>query len=759
MRYLWVYSLLFFIGIVFSSDVFAQQQMTLAEYQNAIEYTYGNLMNKKVFNLKTDVHEFEDYSGIWFVEYYTIGKTYQTVAYKNLQKKPLFDHIQLAEALAKNTNTKVEATALNLENIEKTQSGIRFKYGNKSFSWDSNSSVLRSEEKQNKKSLKREAIKESTSPDGRWIAYVKAHNLYLREAATQNEFALTTDGKEGYDYASSIGWFDIIEGEGTDRPEHFDVQWSSDSKYLVTQVVDTRNAEKMYLLDYSIDSLYKPKLLSYYRGSPGDTTMVMYKPVFFDVPAKKQLAIDLPAKIHVNGIWLKWQDGEPHKMIASYRSRGYKNQYLQQVDLDAQTVTPFYEEAVATSIDNFEYREIEGWNNLVLLSERSGWKQLYLLNKQSEKLKPLTSGDFVVNEIASVNAKKKEIYYLASGVDAKENPYHQKLYKVSLAGKITLLTPETGNHDIQFFKDSEYFIDAISTVTTPTQTVLRAKKDGKIVKTLTTADIESVTKEGWQTPDIFTLAGKDGKTPIYGALWKPVDFDATLKYPVIDATYTGPHTQRFPRSFNAAFSNQAMANLGFIVVVVDGLGTAGRSKAFRDVSYQNMGDNLRDHVNAIQFLNDQYNWVDVDRVGIFGHSAGGYDAAHALLAFPDFYKVAVASSGDHDFRMEKAWWPEMYMGYPVDERYEQVSNVTMAPNLKGKLLLVHGGIDDNVNPSGTYKLAEALIKADKDFDLLIIPSQRHGYTGKYNTYFQKKRWNYFIKNLLNKEPLWEYNIN
>ena len=201
-----------------------------------------------------------------------------------------------------------------------------------------------------------------------------------------------------------------------------------------------------------------------------------------------------------------------------------------------------------------------------------------------------------------------------------------------------------------------------------------------------------------------------------------------------------------------------MANLGFIVVAIDGLGTAGRSKAFRDVSYMNMGDNLRDHVNAIKYLGEKYAYVDAERVGIFGHSAGGFDAAHAVLAFPDFYKVAVASSGDHDFRMEKAWWPEMYMGYPVDERYEEVSNITMAPNLKGKLLLVHGGIDDNVNPSATFKLAEALIKADKQFDMLIIPSQRHGYTGKYSTYFQKKRWNYFIENLLDKQTLWDFNL-
>jgi dipeptidyl aminopeptidase/acylaminoacyl peptidase len=213
----------------------------------------------------------------------------------------------------------------------------------------------------------------------------------------------------------------------------------------------------------------------------------------------------------------------------------------------------------------------------------------------------------------------------------------------------------------------------------------------------------------------------------------------------------------FPKDFRRVVSleNQAIAELGFIVIMVDGLGSSGRSKAFHDYSYKNMGRNLADHVLAIKQLAKKYDWIDADRVGIFGHSAGGYDAGHAVLQYPDFYKVAVASSADHDHRMEKAWWPEMYMGWPVDTAYHNQSNITMAPNLKGKLLLVHGGMDDNVNPSATFKLAEALIKADKEFDLLIIPSQRHGYGGEYRKYFTKKRWNYFIKHLQGREPLWD----
>ena len=261
---------------------------------------------------------------------------------------------------------------------------------------------------------------------------------------------------------------------------------------------------------------------------------------------------------------------------------------------------------------------------------------------------------------------------------------------------------------------------------------------------------------GWIPPEIFTAVARDGKTTLFGALWKPTNFDPTKSYPVLESSYTGPHTQVFPKSFSRGFGLQSYAELGFIVIVVDGLGSSGRSKEFHNYSYKNLGGNLEDHVGAIKQLGRKYTWIDTTRVGIFGHSAGGYDAGHAVLAYPDFYKVAVASSADHDHRMEKAWWPEVYMGWPVDSSYHLQSNITMAGNLKGKLLITHGGIDANVNPSATFKLAEALIKADKQFDMLILPSQRHGYQGKHQKYFTKTRWNYFVKHLRGVEPIWDF---
>lgn len=274
------------------------------------------------------------------------------------------------------------------------------------------------------------------------------------------------------------------------------------------------------------------------------------------------------------------------------------------------------------------------------------------------------------------------------------------------------------------------------------------------------ADITNLLERGYQSPRPFPAIAKDGKTEIYGIYYVPGDFDEKKQYPVIDYTYTGPHIDITPKTFKAALfgHQQPMAELGFVVVTIDGLGTAGRSKAFSDISYRNLGDGTTDHVIAIKQLARSHSFLNIDKVGIFGHSAGGYDAARAMLLHPDFYKVGVASAGDHDHRMEKAWWPEMFMGYPVEESYHEQSNVTNAHKLQGRLLLAHGAIDENVNPSATYKFAEALIKAGKDFDLFIWPGKNHNFGRPNGDYFTKKRWDYFIQHLLGETPILHYQL-
>ncbi|MDO5977494.1 S9 family peptidase [Flavivirga spongiicola] len=731
------------------------QNLSQEDYKRAVSYMYNNYNNKTVFNLDTPVDWFKDGSGIWFIEYSKKGKTYKTVHFKKDQEATLlFDHEKLAKAFLETFKEEIKPTDLSLSKIEyENEKKLSFNTLGKSYvlNLESYKLELKEEKKAENNPL------ESKSPNGKWVAYSKDYNLYIKSTETNNVHQLSFDGKKNYEYASYYGWYDIMEGENGERPKRFTVSWSPDSKWLATKVIDLSNAEKMYLLDWSKDSLYKPKLLSYYRGSPGDTTMVYEKPVFYNIDTKKEVKTSLPKGTHINSISTNWSD-KSGVLFANYLERGFQKEYVKQIDLNTNTERTLITETSNTNIDNFRYFNLEEKGKIIFLSERSGWRQLYSLDLKTYKITALTKGDYYINDVNHIDKSSGDVYFLASGKETSNNPYHQQVYKVTLKGKTTLLTPENKHHAVSFSKDGKYFVDNYSTVHIPTKTILRASKTGKILTELTQADVSEVVSKGWKSPEVFSLLAKDEKTTIYGVIWKPTNFDASKSYPIIDATYTGPHTQVFSKSFDRAFRNQSLAELGFIVMNVDGLGTSGRSKAFHNHSYKNMGNNLEDHILAIKYLGKKYSWINTDKVGIFGHSAGGFDTGRAMVVFPDFYKVGVASSGDHDFRMEKAWWPEMYQGWPVDESYQEVSNITNAKNLKGKLLLVHGGLDDNVNPSATFKFAEALINADKEFDLLILPSQRHGYVGKHRNYFIKKRWNYFVEHLLGVKPIWNFSL-
>lgn len=729
------------------------QELTQEDYKRAVSFMYDNYNNKTAFNLNTQVNWFKDNTGIWFIDYNKNGKFYKTVSFGDYIVMPLFDQVKVANALSEISENKLEANQLALTNIERTKEGnLTFNTDGKAFVLDRKTNQLQIQKEKPKEEVNQFEMK---SPDGKWIAFTKDYNLYIKSTETNTEHQLSFDGKKGYEYATRYGWYDKMEGENGNRPKKFYVDWSKDSKWISARVVDFRNAEKMYLLDYSIDTLYKPKLLSYYRGSPGDTTMVHLKPVFYDIETKKEVKTKLPKGTHINSVSTQWSE-RSGVLIADYLTRGFKTGFVKEINLNTNTEQTLITETSKTNIDNFEYRIVEKKRKLVFLSERSGWRQLYLLDLKTNQTQSLTNGNYFVNTIEHIDEDNGVIYYLASGKEHSNNPYHQKLYRVDFNGKVTLLTPDNMHHSIVFSKEGKHFVDNYSTINSPTKTVLRETKSGKIVAKLTQADVYDAISKGWKSPEVFQLTAKDGETTIFGAIWKPTNFDASKSYPIIDHSYTGPHTHMFPKTFDRGFMNQSLAELGFIVMMVDGLGTSGRSKEFHNYSYKNMGNNLEDHVLAIKHLGRKYPWIDTKRVGIFGHSAGGFDTGRAMLAFPEVYKVGVASSADHDFRMEKAWWPEMYQGWPVDSTYQNVSNITNAKNLKGKLLLVHGGIDDNVNPSATFKFAEALVKADKEFDLLILPSQTHGYRGNPRKYFIKKRWNYFISHLLGSEALWSF---
>ena len=731
------------------------QNFGIKDYKRSESFSWSKLYNKRVYNLRLAKAFFPDDSGMWYRTNNKDGKIFKKIDFKDFSVSDLFDHKKLANEISKITKKEVKSLKLPFNSLSYFRNdSIRIKINKNHYILNlENYSIVKDNPE-----TKNENEFESLSPDGKWIAFARDYNLYIRSTKNNKEYQLSFDGKKNYEYASYYGWFDKMEGENGERPERFSVNWSADSKWLQTSICDLRMARKMYLLDNSIDTLFRPKLLSYYRGSPGDTTMVYMKPVFFDIRKKKQIPINLEKRTHINTYDFDWIEKRNSVLIVDNK-RGYKEKDYKLVNLETTEIIELLKETSDTNLaERFRFYALDSRNQFVFSSERSGWNHLYLFDIASQKITALTSGEYKVHNIIEFDRENGEIYFYASGMNKETNPYFQFLCKVGLDDKkMTILTKENANHVVYLSKSKNYFIDEVSTIEMPTKFILKDLKTGEKLQQIEETDISTILKEGWKVPEIFTATARDNKTKIYGAIWKPSNFDPNKKYPIIDHTYTGPHTNVFPKKFEQAFwSNQEIAELGFIVIAVDGMGTYGRSKAFHDVSYKNMGKNLLDHVLAFKQLAKKYSWIDIDRVGIFGHSAGAYDAAHALLEFPDFYKVAVASAGDHDFRMEKAWWPEMYMGWPVDSSYHKVSNITMAHNLKGKLLLVHGALDDNVNPSATFKLAEYLIRADKDFDMLILPSQRHGFSGKHGDYFRKKRISYFIEHLLGEKPIWDY---
>lgn len=739
--------------LLFIASLVIAQGLTKIDYERAVSLQYRNLNNKKVFNINIQPVWAGDSSGFAFITQNKNERLYNKIGLTSMQVEPLFDKNRLAGLLRDSLKTGINANEFSfndLKYIDKNK--ISISAAGKSFILDLGSYELKPDHPVEENEM------EKKSPDGKWIAYTEKYNLFIKSTETGTVKQLSKDGIKNYEYATYYGWADIIVGENGDRPPRFIVEWSPDSKWIQTYLCDLRSGNKMYLLDWGVDTLYRARLLSYYRASPGDTAMVRMIPVFFNIETGSEWVKEELRSTHTNPISYEWSK-EPGIIYEENRVRGYQQVDLHRVDLNTRTNELLYRETSPTNIDTYDSWLLEEFGKILIFSERDGWRQLYSLDIKTKLLTPITNGSYYVNSIPFIDKKKKTIFFIASGKEPGRNPYYQHLYKIGMDGKgLAFLTPENANHDISISPDGKYFTDNISAPDQPTRTVLRETAAGKVVKELSKADIDGLLAMNFKYAETFTATARDGVTTIYGLMWKPTNFDPEKKYPVIDASYTGPHTNMFTRSFAMSLgrNNQALAELGFIVVVVDGMGSAGRSKAFHNVSYKNMGKNLTDHVLAIKELAKKYSWIDANRVGIFGHSAGGYDAGHAVLEFPDFYKVAVASSADHDFRMEKDWWPEMYMGWPVDSSYHLVSNITMAKNLKGKLLITHGGIDENVNPSATFKLAEALIKANKEFDMLILPSQRHGYTGMYNDYFTKKSWNYFVEHLLGEKPIWDF---
>src|SRR5665213_255422 len=606
------------------------------------------------------------------------------------------------------------------------------------------------------------------SPDGKKNAFIKDYNLWVKDLVTGKETQLTTDGLKDFGYATdNAGW------------KHSDaaiLRWSTDSRKIATFQQDQRKVGNMYLVSTNVGH---PKLEEWKYPLPGDSNIAMIERVIINVDTPKVVRLQMPPDFHrgtlsddvsSSGTFddVDWNPNDNELAFVS-TSRDHKVENLRIANTVTGEVRDVFTETVPTQYESgqgaINWRYLPATHEIIWYSERDNWGHLYLYDSETGKLKnKITTGDFVITKLLKVDQKKRELYFLADGRE-EVNPYFTQFCKFDFAGKhLTTLTPEIGNHSIDLSPNENYFIDTYSQPDVPAVIVLR-NMNGKLITPLEKTDISRLAATGWQPPKPFSVKAADGKTDIYGLLFTPAKIDPNKKYPIIDYIYPGPQGGSVGSwSFAASRGdNNALTALGFVVVVIEGTSNPLRSKSFHDMSYGDMAENtLPDQVTGIRQLAQRFSFIDTTKVGIWGHSGGGFATADAMFTYPDFFKVGIAESGNHDNRNYEDDWGERYNGLEKIgpdgvSNYEPQANQVYAKNLKGKLMLAHGMMDDNVPPSNTMLVIEALEKANKDYDLVIFSNSHHGY-GQYSLYMMRRRWDYFVKNLMHKEPPKEYKL-
>ncbi len=574
------------------------------------------------------------------------------------------------------------------------------------------------------------------SPDGRRRALIRDYNVIIRDVDGDGEMVLTADGTADHFYS---------------RP----MAWSPDSNYLVVMRVRRGADRTVHLIESAPDDQLQPKLHRFSYRKPGDEIDIE-KPCLFDVEEGKSIAIrdDLfsePWSIRE----LRWEPNSK-RFTFLYNQRGHQVLRVVAVRAADGRAEAVIEETSSTFLDyaGKQYSHyLDETGEIIWMSERDGWNHLYLYDAERGAVKnQITKGSWVVRRVTHVDPNQRQIWFEAGGIVPGQDPYYLHLCRAGFDGSgLTILTEGDGTHETEFSPDRRFFLDRWSRVDLPPVTQLRNAADGRLICLLETADWSELLAAGWRAPVCFAAGGRDGKTDIYGILIFPSTFDPNQKYPVIEEIYAGPQGAFVPKAFGRQIRQHELAELGFIVVQIDGMGTSYRSKAFHDVCWKNLGDSgFPDRIAWMRAAAAEYPSMDLSRVGIYGGSAGGQSALRALLAHGDFYKAAAANCGCHDNRMDKIWWNELWMGWPVGPHYQQQSNVTNAHKLTGKLLLTVGELDRNVDPASTLQVVDALIKADKDFEFLLVPGGGHG-VGE-SPYAKRKRMDFFVTHLLGKDP-------
>jgi dipeptidyl aminopeptidase/acylaminoacyl peptidase len=572
------------------------------------------------------------------------------------------------------------------------------------------------------------------SSDGQWEAYLNNYNVMLRKKGERKGEPLTFDGSEGNYYTLPS------------------ISWSPDSKRLVAYRVRPGYRRTLHYVESSPADQLQPKHSTREYAKPGDPVDIA-QPVLFEIATRKKTEIEnrlFPNPYALSrAVW--WKDGRAFTF--EYNQRGHQVFRVIEVDGETGSARTLIEEVSPTFVDYSQKKrriDVNDGKETVWASERDGWNHLYLYDGVTGKVKnQITKGQWVVRQVEKVDEEKRRILFAASGTHAGKDPYFLHWYRINFDGSgMVELTDGDGNHSLTPSSDGKRLLDLWSRIDQPPVLQLRNAEDGKAVMDVERGDMAGLVEAGWKIPEVFVAKGRDGKTDIWGVIYKPTNFDPSKKYPVIEAIYAGPHGSFVPKSFSGV--PNPLGEIGFILVQIDGMGTNNRGKAFHDVVWRNIKDaGFPDRILWHKAMAAKYPWYDVTRVGIYGTSAGGQNAMAALLFHPEFYKVGVANSGCHDNRMDKIWWNEAWMGWPIGPHYAESSNVENAHRLQGKLLLVAPEMDTNVDPSSTYQVANALIKANKKFDFLPVPGGGHGAGG---AYYQHLLQDFFVHHLLGVEP-------
>ena len=724
----------------------------------------GDQGPRRVFRDRITPHWFAGNTHFWYRNDLRGGaKEFVLIDAARGTRQPAFDHAKLAAALSKATGKESKEDKLPFDSIAFIDDGKAVAFKTDDTVWQCDLSSYECSKTdgsiefpaatgldddggfprrrgQRQRDDEGRASTGDRSPDGKWIAFVKDHNVFIKTRDDEaKEIQLSSDGKE----ASAYGRF----------------TWAPDSRTLVAFRIESGERKEVYLVESSPKEGGRAKMTSRPYPLPGDK-FARYEVNVFDISSRKQMKPEVDRFEHQ---WLRpgvrWaKDGGRF----AYQQTDRGHQRLRVIEVDAQSgavrnlidekTDTFIWTAHAENVGLSAVNWLEQTDEIIYASESNGWRHLYLIDGKTGRLKnPMTSGEWVVRGIERIDETNRHVWFRASGVFQDQDPYLIHYGRVNFdSGGLTWLTAGNGNHSVQYSPDRKFIIDTWSRVDAAPVNELRRVSDGKLVCKLEEADVTVLKESGWEPPEVFVAKGRDGKTDIWGIVSRPRGFDANKKYPVIEDIYAGPQGSFVPKSFSPGSRYESLTKLGFIVVKIDGMGTANRSKTFHDVCWKNLKDaGFQDRILWMKAAAAKYPSLDVTRVGVYGNSAGGQNAAAAVLFHPEFYKVAVASCGCHDNRMDKASWNEQWMGYPVGPQYSECSNIDNAHRLRGKLFLIVGEMDDNVPPESTMRFVDALIKAGKDFDLLVVTGGGHGMGGSYG---QRRMQDFFVRHLLGQEP-------